>query len=180
MVSYKKKIRRYKIIIVFLLVILVFFSIQLYLLKFPEEVLLPLIVPETSVSEYTRIKDVQVDFLEDRGLITLISDCYDLTASVEIPQAISIQNGKEGKVGERPNSHDLAKDIFNLLGVRVLMVKITELRGNAYFSKIVIQQGKTLLNLDARPSDAIAIALRTNSPIYVKTNLLKTYGKYTC
>jgi bifunctional DNase/RNase len=60
------------------------------------------------------------------------------------------------------------------------MVKVTELKGNSFYSKLILRQGNTILSLDARPSDAIAIALRANSSIYVNSTLLREVGKKVC
>jgi bifunctional DNase/RNase len=60
------------------------------------------------------------------------------------------------------------------------MVKITEVKNNTFFGKLILRQNGKILSLDSRPSDATAIAVRTNSPIYVKTELLKEFGKKIC
>jgi bifunctional DNase/RNase len=142
--------------------------------------LAPLFFPESSILGFEKVDRVDVVFTNNEGLVTLTSGCYELTASVDAPQALSIQNALQKKSAERPNAHDLAKDVFNTLDIRVLMVKITELRGNSYFAKILLKQKNTFLNFDVRPSDGIAIALRMESPIYINSSLLKQQGKYIC
>jgi hypothetical protein len=113
-------------------------------------------------------------------VISLNTKCYNLSATVEPLQAVSIQNGIDGRVEARPNAHDVMKDIFDSLKIEILMVKVTEQKESAYFSKFVLRQGNMILNLDARPSDAIAVALRAKAPIYVNETLLKQYGEYVC
>ena len=60
------------------------------------------------------------------------------------------------------------------------MVKIVDLKENNYIGKLIIQQGNKVLSLDSRPSDGIALVVRTNSTIYFKESLLKEMGKYIC
>jgi hypothetical protein len=137
-------------------------------------------LPQLSTEGFEKIESVNVNIVEDTGVIYLNSKCYNLTAVVEPLQAVSIQNGIDGKVEARPDAHDMMKDIFDSLKIEILMVKVTEQRESAYFSKFVLKQGNTILNLDARPSDAIAVALREKAPIYVNETLLKQNGKYVC
>jgi len=170
----------YKILSTILL--LVVFSLTLYIFwpKGVGEIVQKIALPELSTSGFSKVEDVSVEIIEDVGSVTLITDCYDLTATVEPWQADSIQRGIEKTYVSRPNAHDIAANIFETLNIEVLMVKITELRDNAYYSKLILRQGNTVLNLDARPSDAIAIALRTNSTIYINQTLLKEMGEKTC
>ena len=65
----------------------------------------------------------------------------------------------------RPMTHDLLRHTIEELGGRVERVVIAELRDNTYYSVVVLSQNGRSINLDARPSDAIAIALRTKAPI---------------
>ncbi|MBI3399228.1 MAG: bifunctional nuclease family protein [Deltaproteobacteria bacterium] len=73
----------------------------------------------------------------------------------------------------RPMTHDLLKDIFKNLGVTVSKVEITDLEDNVYYAVIYLIVGNTCHTIDARPSDAIAVALRANSPIFVEKKVLE-------
>lgn len=114
------------------------------------------------------------------GIVGLESGCYRILATVEGYQAESIRMGVEGEVGDRPNSHDIVVDAFENLGVHVLMVKITEARNDTFYGKIILRNGNMVADLDARPSDATAIAVRMDVPVYMKTELLEKYGEYIC
>ena len=94
-------------------------------------------------------------------------------------QIYSIQKGLENKIEFRPLTHDLIKSILDVFGIEVLMVKITDYKGGVYFANLILKQGNKILNIDSRPSDAIAIAIRLNKPIYIKEDLLK-YGLKFC
>jgi bifunctional DNase/RNase len=60
------------------------------------------------------------------------------------------------------------------------MVKIVEIRNNTFIGRLILQQGNKVVSLDSRPSDGIAIAVRTGSPVYIKESLMKEQGKYIC
>ena len=95
-------------------------------------------------------------------------------------QTDSIQSGLEETIELRPNAHDLIKDIFETLGIRVLMVKVDSFHDGTYYSRIFVEQQGRILDLDTRPSDAIAIAVRTGAPIYVREEIMDGYGDKTC
>lgn len=73
----------------------------------------------------------------------------------------------------RPMTHDLLKDIFKNLGITVSKVAITDLENNVYYAVIYLLHGENSYKVDARPSDAIAVALRANSSIFVENKVLE-------
>ena len=77
----------------------------------------------------------------------------------------------------RPMTHDLVKNVFNSLDIKVLKVEIADLRDNTFYAYIHLGMGGKTFTIDARPSDAIAIALRTKSPIYVDEDVIKKSKK---
>ena len=95
-------------------------------------------------------------------------------------QTYSIQMGLEKKVEFRPLVHDIVKDAFDNFGINVLGAKIEKLEKNTYFSKLILQHGSSVLTMDSKPSDAIAIAVRSDAPIYINRNLLEDYGELFC
>ena len=76
---------------------------------------------------------------------------------------------------ERPLTHDLMNHIFTGFGITVERVVITELRNSTFYARMILQQqnelGRKILEVDARPSDCIAIATAHDSPIYVDADL---------
>ena len=137
-------------------------------------------IPNLSTSGYSKIVDIKTRIVGDESEITLTSGCYMLQAVSDPYVVESIQKGLDEKSDSRPNAHQIIGDAFSALNVDVLMVKINEVKENAFFGKLIIRQGNTILNLDAKPSDAVAIAVRTNSSIYIRTDLLQEKGKYIC
>lgn len=89
-------------------------------------------------------------------------------------QAIALE--LQGEKPSRPLTHDLIKTIIENLGATVEEIVITELRDSTYYAKIVLEQSALTNEVDARPSDAIAIALRTQSPIFVSERVFDLAG----
>jgi uncharacterized protein len=88
-------------------------------------------------------------------------------------EATAMATELEGIKMARPMTHDLLKNILGEVGGKVESVHITELKENTYYALIHLQVGDRGLVIDSRPSDAIALALRTQSPIYVAKAVLE-------
>jgi bifunctional DNase/RNase len=82
-------------------------------------------------------------------------------------EATAIALALEGTQVPRPLSHDLMKSVIEALKAKVSKVVIHDIQENTFFAKVVLESALGPLEIDARPSDSIALALRTNSPIYV-------------
>ncbi|MBW1853802.1 MAG: bifunctional nuclease family protein, partial [Deltaproteobacteria bacterium] len=70
-------------------------------------------------------------------------------------------------------THDLVKNILSSLNVHVSKVEVTDLRNSTFYALIYLTMDDKIFKIDARPSDAIAIALRTSAPIYVEEKVIK-------
>ncbi len=88
-------------------------------------------------------------------------------------QAIALQ--LEGIVPPRPLTHDLLKNVIETLGYTVDYIIINELRDSTFFAKIRLDS-ESIEGIDSRPSDAIALALKSSVPIYVATYILDEIG----
>lgn len=73
---------------------------------------------------------------------------------------------------ERPMTHDLCRHLIVGLGAQLRRVQITRVQENTYYAELHLQQGEGAVQVDARPSDSIAIALRLAAPIFVQESLL--------
>jgi bifunctional DNase/RNase len=92
---------------------------------------------------------------------------------VGMPEAQAIYLQLEGRALPRPMTHDLMKNILEQVGVEFEKVVVSELKESTYYAHIhLIQKGKPL-EIDSRPSDAIALALRFHRPIYVAKSLFE-------
>ena len=73
----------------------------------------------------------------------------------------------------RPMTHDLVTDILSQLDAQVVRVAVTELRENTFFAQVTIQQDGSEIEVDSRPSDAIALAVRAEAPIFVADEVIE-------
>ncbi len=88
-------------------------------------------------------------------------------------EATAMATELEGIKMARPMTHDLLKNTLAELGGAVEFVEITELKENTYYALINLKISGKEITIDSRPSDAIALALRTKSPIYVAKAVLE-------
>ena len=88
-------------------------------------------------------------------------------------EATAIASELENIKFSRPMTHDLLKNIMELMETQVTKVEVCDLRDNTYFAIIYLSRDGNEMTIDARPSDAIAIALRTKAPIFVADVVIK-------
>ena len=88
-------------------------------------------------------------------------------------EASAIQLGLESVSSPRPRTHDLLASMLRTLGSEVVKVVVADLRDQTFYAVIHVRRGAEELEIDARPSDAIALALRTNSPVFVARAVLE-------
>lgn len=88
----------------------------------------------------------------------------------------AIRLAMEDIVTPRPMSHDLIRSFAEHLSIKINRVVITDVKNNTYFASIHLVSKQSERAVDSRPSDAIALALRTKSPIYVTADVLKQRG----
>lgn len=88
------------------------------------------------------------------------------------PEAESIVMQMHNIKRERPLTHDLCRSLIVGLGGALRRVQITRVQKNTYYAELHIHRGDTVVHVDARPSDSIAIALRLDAPIFATESLL--------
>ena len=88
------------------------------------------------------------------------------------PEAASILMKLQGAGTPRPMTHDLLCDILGELDVKCTQVAVTELRENTFFASITLSVGGRQLEIDSRPSDAIALAVRSGAPIFAAEEVI--------
>jgi bifunctional DNase/RNase len=91
-------------------------------------------------------------------------------------EADSITMQLQGMEVHRPLTHDLLKNIIETLGAEVLHILINGLERNTYFARIVLDVDGDSVEIDSRPSDAIALAVRVSAPIYVTEEVMEQAG----
>jgi hypothetical protein len=88
-------------------------------------------------------------------------------------EASAISFALEGVAAPRPMTHDLMKAVLDAVDAKVISVVITDLNDNTYYAKIHLQYEDSEYSIDSRPSDAIALALRTNAPVFASESVLR-------
>jgi bifunctional DNase/RNase len=91
-------------------------------------------------------------------------------------EALSIQLRLEHRKYGRPLTHDLLDDLLAKLGGKMVRAQVDDLRDNVYVGTVVVERDGRIIALDARPSDAIALAIGNRVPIYVPRKLLDAVG----
>jgi bifunctional DNase/RNase len=89
------------------------------------------------------------------------------------PEADSIALALGRVATPRPLTHDLIKNLVNGLKVRISRIVVTEIFDNTYYALIYVTDGKKEVPVDSRPSDAVAVALRVEAPIFVEDRILE-------
>jgi uncharacterized protein len=88
-------------------------------------------------------------------------------------EATAIASEMEGIKFSRPMTHDLLKNMMDMVDVKVVRIEVSDLKDNTYYAVIHFKQGEKEMTLDARPSDALAISLRVKAPIFVAEEVIK-------
>ena len=120
-----------------------------------------------------------------RGILPANSGCAVFVGNDEKVFVIQVEHNMGLVIGmflrqqpkERPLTHDLIASIFGGFGITVERVIITELKNSTYYARLILQQqnelGRKIVEIDARPSDCIAIATAQKKPIYVAAPLFE-------
>ncbi len=88
-------------------------------------------------------------------------------------EASAISFALENVAPPRPMTHDLMKSILDNVDAKVLSAVVTDLKNNTYYAKIHLWYGDSEYSIDSRPSDAIALALRAEAPIFTREEVLQ-------
>jgi len=123
--------------------------------------------------------------VEIRGILPAQTGCAIFIGNKEKVFVIQVEHNMGAVIGmflrdtpkERPLTHDLIANIFKGFGVTVERVIITELKNSTYFARLILQQqnelGRKIVEIDARPSDCLALATSQKRPIYVSSTLFE-------
>lgn len=122
-----------------------------------------------------QVKGLTLDPLTSMPVVLL----KDLKGRQTIPiwigilEASAIAAELEKVALSRPMTHDLLRNTVHALGADIIMVEVNDIRDNTFYATIYLKSGKKEIAVDARPSDAIAIALRVNCPIFVSDKVIE-------
>jgi uncharacterized protein len=89
------------------------------------------------------------------------------------PEAAAILMRLQGAAPPRPMTHDLLTDVLSQLEARVVKIAVTELRDNTFYAMITVSVDGSEIEIDSRPSDAIALAVRAEAPIFAADSVIE-------
>jgi len=121
------------------------------------------------------ISSINMDPVTNSPIIILeeIEGKQTLPIWIGLLEATAIASEIEGVRFSRPMTHDLLKNIMDKTDIKINRIEICDLKDNTYYALIHMTMKDEALSIDSRPSDAIAIALRTKAPIFVSDEVLK-------
>ena len=124
------------------------------------------------------VESVRVNLINPSRVVVLREKGREryLAILIGAPEADAIVIKLQDRDSPRPLTHDLIKNVIENMGAKVVRITVSELVDQVYYAKIVIQRNGAELNIDSRPSDAIALALRTGVPILVAEEVLEAAG----
>ena len=126
-----------------------------------------------------RLRAVRVD-LQSNTPVLLLQESEGLGRTLPIfigaPEATAIAFALQGMETPRPMTHDLIRDLLGAVGADVARVVVTELRSSTYHADIVLLLDGREVPVSSRPSDAVAVAVRTGAPLFVADDLMDAEG----
>ena len=120
--------------------------------------------------------------LQDQQIIVLheVDGERQFPIVIGSPEAMAIDRRLKGITAQRPLTHDLLANVVEALGGTVDRIEIHNLENHTFFARVVIRRhgdkGEEWIGVDSRPSDAIAVGVATNVPIYVAEHVLEEVG----
>lgn len=120
------------------------------------------------------LKRIIISEIHDQQVILLreVDGDRSFPIVIGIFEATSIDRRVKNQPTQRPLTHDLVNNVVEQLGAELQDVVISELRDHTYFAKLRIRHEGELIEVDSRPSDAIAIAITARVPIFVNEDVL--------
>jgi uncharacterized protein len=121
------------------------------------------------------IAGVMLDQASKTPIVVLknLDDDKSIPIWLGITEASAIASAIQNIKFDRPMTHDLFKNFISLLNVAVSKVELTDIKNKTCYSKIYFNSKEQIFQMDARPSDAIALALRFNAPIFVDEKIFE-------
>ena len=125
------------------------------------------------------LRAVRVDVGSSTPLLLLeeVGGNRVLPIFIGAPEATAIAYALQGIEAPRPMSHDLLGNVITALGAKLFAVEIIELVDNTFYASLRLLRGPQEITVSARPSDAVALALRVGAPLLVHDDLMNAEGQ---
>jgi bifunctional DNase/RNase len=130
------------------------------------------------MSVQMELHKIIISEMQDKQLIWLkeVDGERKFTIVIGSNEALAIDRRLKGNPTPRPMTHDLLANVIEEMGGTIERVEINDLQTGTFFAKIHIRQNGRVLEVDSRPSDAIALGIATMVPIYVAEHVLEEVG----
>jgi bifunctional DNase/RNase len=124
---------------------------------------------------------VVANVLQVSGSTVIIgNNCTAIVSDTSPERAQAIDDGIKGVMQQRPNAYDIFAETLKSFNISLDYVTLDNFVNGTYYSNLYLRSKDKVLKLDSKPSDAIALALRTNSTIYLNKTLLNEVGEKIC
>jgi len=122
-----------------------------------------------------KVNGLALDMTTNSPVVILSSSDSDRLLPIWIGhyEALAIAMELSGVTSRRPLTHDLLKSVITTMGGKVKKVEVTDLKEQTFYAKIYVEVHSSIMEIDARPSDSIALALKTKVPLFVEEELFQ-------
>lgn len=129
---------------------------------------------ESAVPVHMELRRIIINEVDDSQVIVLkeVEGDRSFPIVIGIFEATSIDRRVKGLQSPRPLTHDLVTSVVELMGGEIQDIVISELKEHTYFAKLRVRKDGELIDVDCRPSDAIALAVTAKVPVYVSEDVL--------
>lgn len=158
----KERFSRLPLIIFFILVLFSFMTIA--------------VINTLNTEDYVIANVLQVDGTQ----VILGNNCTVIISQTSPERAYSIETGMRGIIEQRPDTYDIFAEVLRSFNITLEYVTLDNYVNGTYYANLHLVAGNKALTLDSKPSDSIALALRTNSTIYINKTLLREVGQNVC
>jgi uncharacterized protein len=127
------------------------------------------------MSVQMELSKIMISEMQDKQLIWLkeVDGDRKFTIVIASTEAMAIDRRLKGSPTPRPLTHDLLASVIEAMGGRLERIEINDLQAGTFYARLFIRQGTELVEVDSRPSDAIALGIATMVPIYVAEHVLQ-------
>ena len=122
-----------------------------------------ILIRELNDCQIIELREVLADDAEERRTFPIV---------IGLPEAQAIERRLKGLVIKRPQTHDLLAQVIQTLGGSLKSITITDLKDGTFFATLDVEHDGELLHIDSRPSDAIALGVANEVPIFVAEHVL--------
>ncbi len=133
------------------------------------------LLPGVAVMVHMELSRIIISETNDEQVIVLkeVDGARAFPIVIGIWEAVAIDRNIKGKKTPRPMTHDLLENVIRGLDANLDRIVVTDLRDRTFYAKLILRRNGTLVEIDSRPSDAIALAVQMRVPIYVEESVLE-------